>query len=748
MKLPSTHLLVRAVVLALVAVAALVALPGTATAQAADPVAARRSLPTTLTATASPSTVRAGDVVTLSATLTHTVGGAPIAGASVRAWFSTDSGATWTASLSATTDASGHVGATAVPSKTTIYQWRFDGDATYAPATSNNATVTVERLTDLTMSATPTSISAGASTTLSTRLSRSADHALVTGRTVTLWASTNGGSTWSSAGSATTDGTGAASLTKSPTTTTVYQWRYAGEAELAPASSPNATVTVTTRPSALTIGATPATIAPGDSTTLSTTLTRSDDGALVGSRTVTLWASTDGGTTWAAAGSATTDAGGRASLTKSPTASTAYQWRFAGDASLGASTSPNATVTVTRRTSTLTMNATPTSIGAGRSVTLSTTLTRSGGGGLVSPATVTLWASTDGGSTWASAGSATTDAGGSASLTRNPITTTTYQWRYAGDATYDSAISPNATVTVTSRDSALTIDAAPASIAPGASTTLSTRLTRTDDGALVTGRTVTLWASTDAGVTWSPAGEATTDGTGSASLTKSPTATTTYQWRFGGEVGLAPTTSPNATVTVGVRGTTLTIHAAPVSITPGDSTTLSAVLTRTDDHALATGRTLTLWASADGGGTWSPAGSAATDGSGAASLTESPTATTTYQWRFAGDPDLGASSSPTQTVTVVPVSTPTLTEHVSRSRLAVGERLRVKGAYSEPAAGTVVSLYRLRHRGPVLLGTAHLDGRGHYRFRLRPDHRGTWRLRAEVADSTTTTSPVCRVRVH
>ena len=127
---------VLAAVVALATAPALAVLPADAGTPAATSVSASVGYLTSSTTR----TVVNGESVTVSGTFK--VGGSPTSGVSVDLW-AKRWGGTWTRISSDTTDASGKLHLTRVPSKQTYFQWRFPGDASRAASTSNTVTVKV-----------------------------------------------------------------------------------------------------------------------------------------------------------------------------------------------------------------------------------------------------------------------------------------------------------------------------------------------------------------------------------------------------------------------------------------------------------------------------------------------------------------------------------------------------------------------------------------------------------------------------
>jgi hypothetical protein len=97
--------------------------------------------------------------------------------------------------------------------------------------------------------------------------------------------------------------------------------------------------------------------------------------------------------------------------------------------------------------------------------------------------------------------------------------------------------------------------------------------------------------------------------------------------------------------------TDLTNSVSAATIARGSTVTVSTVFTDGGMRPPA-GYTVTLWAKKSGATTFSQIRTLLTDANSTASATLSPSRTTTYQWRFAGDPFIQPSRSPTKTVQV------------------------------------------------------------------------------------------------
>lgn len=196
---------------------------------------------------ATPSTITAGQVTSISVTLRS--GTTPVAGRTVYLnYYRPDSGG-WQHLCVRTTGSTGSANCPDSPSETTTYAWGFDGDSTYDMVTSGNFVVTVNpgstppattTATRLTVTATPTTVSPGSATRITGYLETSLG-APIAGRTVHLLA--NG----VSVGDAVSDGGGFLQFVAYPTATTQYDWQFSGDATYAATTStPSAIVTVDT----------------------------------------------------------------------------------------------------------------------------------------------------------------------------------------------------------------------------------------------------------------------------------------------------------------------------------------------------------------------------------------------------------------------------------------------------------------------------------------------------------------------
>jgi phospholipase C len=282
---------------------------------------------------------------------------------------------------------------------TVVEEWDHCGGATY---TTINLTVksSTPPVPTASISANPTSISAGGSSTLTVKAAN-ATQVTVTG---------------SDGSSFTVSSTGGSKVV-SPTTTTTYKVTANGAGGTATAMA-TVTVSQSTSPT-VTIAANPTSISPGASSTLTVTATKATQVTVSGSDGSSYTLSSTGGT-----------------QSVSPTTTTTYTATASGS---GGTASAMATVTVNQATAaTVTIAANPTTINQGATSTLTVTATH---------ATQVTVTGSDGSSYTLS------PTGGTQSV--SPTTTTTY----TADATGSGGnASSNTTVTVTPAGSSNSIN--------------------------------------------------------------------------------------------------------------------------------------------------------------------------------------------------------------------------------------------------------------------------------------------------
>ena len=401
-----------------------------------------------------------------------------------------------------------------------------------------------------------------------------------------------------------------------------------GDAILKPVSVEK-TLTVKTYASNLTVGSTSGRI--GEGVSLTATLKRTLGSLAVSGATVTF---SVGG---AAAGSATTDATGVATLAYTIPGSAVAGTQtigaaFAGDAVLSASTG-SGTLTVDKAT---TSQATASLSGQyGDTVTLSTTLTRTVGAVALASKSITF--KIDG----AVAGTGTTDASGVATASFTiPLTLAagdrTITAEFAGDPD-NLASTGTGTLTVTKLSTTASVQNVAGQ--KTSSVTLQGLLKRTGSGQVLTNQTLEFWVDLDgpgAGAA-TKVGQATTGGTGIASLSYTIPATAytgamTLYVVYAGDANNAASQSPNGTLTARKADTTTTANS---NSTPRNTpVALTGTLKRNHDNAGVVGVTVRVLL--DG----TQIGTTTTGASGSISYTYGGTASTgTHTFTFVYDGD-------------------------------------------------------------------------------------------------------------
>lgn len=273
-----------------------------------------------------------------------------------------------------------------------------------------------------------------------------------------------------------------------------------------------------------------------------------------------------------------------------------------------------------------TLSTAPTSIGASPSTTIcsgnSVTLTATGGveGSGVNSSTGYQWYSGSCGGTPVS--------GTGSTITVTPTTTTTYFVRRNG--TCNQTTCASVTITVNTLSSISSVTSSPTAICPGGSSTVSVT------GTLGTGAGNWNWFTGSCGGT--PAGSG-------ASINVSPGSTTTYYVQASGTCN---TVCQNTTVTVNTLSTDPTAAAVDGTICAGQTTTLNVTA-----GSLGTGA-VWRWYTSSCGGTLQGTG---------ASITVSPSITTTYYVR--GEGTCNTTNCAEVTVTVRPTPTASITSSTS-----------------------------------------------------------------------------------
>jgi hypothetical protein len=459
-----------------------------------------------------------------------------------------------------------------------------------------------------------------------------------------------------------------ASITVSPLVSTTYYVRAEGTCNTTSCASVSVTVlTNSTAPSSAS-ASTPV-ICTGSSTTLSVS------GGSLGSGASWAWYTGSCGGTLVGTG---------ASLSVNPTSTTTYFVRAEG--TCNTTTCQSVTVTVnTFSTAATSATASIPTICPGNSTTLSVT-----GGSLGSGANWTWYTGSCGG----------TIAGTGASVSVSPAATTTYFVRAEGSCNTTTCVSVTVTVNTVSSAPASASASTPV-ICTGSSTTLSV-----SGGSLGSGATWAWYSGSCGG---------TLVGTG-ASLSVSPTSTTTYFVRAEGSCNT--TSCQSVTVTVNTLSTAATSAAASIpTICPGNSTTLSV-----SGGSLGSGANWT-WYTGSCGGTIAGTGT---------SVSVSPASTTTYFVRAEGSCNTTACVS--VTVTVNTLSTDPTSANASASPVCPGAPVTL--SVSGGSLGTMASwAWYTGSCGGSLVGTG-------TSISVNPASSTTYYVRAEGSCNTTACATV------
>jgi hypothetical protein len=443
-------------------------------------------------------------------------------------WYVGTSGTTTTPAPNGTTNQ-----LTVSPSATTTYWVRVSGCSTSADSRSATVTVTCVPPSAPTPLASPSSISSGQSSILSVS-------ATGTGPFTYQWYVGNSGVTANPISGATSSST-----TVSPTATTSYWVRVTGQCAPA-ADSPAATVTVgaCVPPSAPTPLTSPSSISSGQSSTLSVSPTGTSP------FTYQWYTGSSGDQSNPITGATSSSA------VVSPTTTTSYWVKVTGQCA-PPSNSPAVTVTVACTPIAFgSVVAQPSTINVGQSSTLSVTTTGSG------PFTFQWYRGSIG-----DASNPIFGATGSSTVV-SPVTSTAY-WVHVtapcGSQDGNVTVFVNAPCT----QSSITTHPSFATIAPGGSATLT----------VVAAGTAPIsyqWFTGTSGNTGSPIPNAT-----NASITVSPTVTTSYWVRVSNSCNQTGNNSTTAVVTVSATCPAPTITTQPASVSAGLGTaaTLKVVAT-------------------------------------------------------------------------------------------------------------------------------------------------------------------------
>src|SRR3954451_8041910 len=206
---------------------------------------------------------------------------------------------------------------------------------------------------------------------------------------------------------------------------------------------------------------------------------------------------------------------------------------------------------------------------------------RASGAGPVAGATVELLRKLPGATSWTDVRGKSTNSNGVVAFDVSPRHTARFQLAYAGDESHFPTHSGVVTTTVVRRlPTVIGISVSPVSISPGGSADIRGRLhlaRSTGAPRPLPGRTLTL-KSRNADGSWTDVATAVTNDNGVVHFTVTPAQTTRYAIFFARTDRLQASRSDGRTVWVG-QPTSLSITKSTGSVNPGETVTISGVLT-------------------------------------------------------------------------------------------------------------------------------------------------------------------------
>ncbi|MGZ4479632.1 MAG: glycoside hydrolase family 25 protein [Nocardioidaceae bacterium] len=388
--------------------------------------------------------------------------------------------------------------------------------------------------TTLTLAASNPAPMSGQSVTLSGVLKNSAGTPLG-GKRVALRARATAGSAWAPLGSVLSSRTGAYSFRTTVTAAQSYQATFAGNQNLKPSASPVTSVTLTPRPTSLSLAASAHDALAGSTVTFSGTLATGATTPVAG-QVVAISQKMAGSATWKNLSRITTDSRGTFAAAVTTMKSASYRASFAGTSAYAATASPAEAIAVTRNPTALTFAAANSAPYAEHLVTMTGTL-RNGTNAVVGR-TVTVQRQLPGSTTWSTVASAKTDVQGAFSVQPRVDKAATYRAVFTGDPLYTPSTSTSAALTITPPSvTRLTLTAPSATsirLRRGASRTLSGTFA-TPEGAALPGRSVQLWKRVIGTTEWHRVARTVTLAPrGAWHFTVQPARTCTFQVRFAG----------------------------------------------------------------------------------------------------------------------------------------------------------------------------------------------------------------------
>jgi len=644
-------------------------------------VTALQQKATNLTLGASNSTIALGQALDLAGILRETYGGTRIAGAPVTLQFSLDGGA-WSLLDQRITDGNGEFLVVHTPTKAGKYQFRaaYAGNVTYAAAGSPTVTVNVTspmgpQASNLSIQASPRSLSQGGTVTISGNLSSAVGKTAIPGRSIVLFSSSDN-VTFSPFGVATTapDGTYSGSTTLNTPGRFFFKAVFNGDSTYTGRESAVVAVDVYSSQqkfTSLSIRASSSSLVLGQPVDLSGVLSESGTGTRISGAAVAVQWSLDGGA-WNPLGLVTTGGTGEYAAVHTPAKAGTYQYRatYSGNATYAASSSAYVSVNVRSpagpQDTLLAFNATPRDLSPGGTVTLFGNLTSFQEKKGIFGRSVLLFSSSDN-VTFSPLGVVTTAIDGtySTSTVLNTPGRFFFKAAFKGDLSYSGSESAVVAVNVTApqqKATTLSLWAAPASIVLGQSVNVTGVLKETQGGSRVPNAPVTVQFSVDRGA-WSTLGQRTTDGNGEYAIAHTPPKAGTYQYRanYAGSATHGPSGSATVTVTVASmppsRPTTLTIQSTPASPARGETYSITGLLRDSSTGAGITGKVVRVEHS-DDGTTWSLVSLVTTRTGGTYAVSDVQQAGGRFYYRaaFSGDRFYYGSNSPVIQVMIKRVS--------------------------------------------------------------------------------------------
>ena len=417
--------------------------------------------------------------------------------------------------------------------------------------------------TTTTLTASPSTASAGTSVTLTATVSPAAGGGTPTG-TVTFL----NGSTTLGTGTLNSSGVATLNLTTLPIGTNSITANYSGDTSFASSTATALTVTVTAATTTTTLTSSAASITPGTSITFTATVTATAAGTGTPSGMVTF---ANGSVTL---GTSTLNASGVATYTTTslPAGNASITAAYAGDSSFAASTSAAVPVAVQAATTTTALTSSAATITVGSTVTFTATVTATPAGSGTPSGSVTFQSGT------ATLGTATLNTSGVATFTTNalPAGNASITASYGGDADFAASKSTAVPITVNLISTTTSLTASPMTVVTGASVTFT---------AVVAGAAGT--SGTPAGsVTFNNGtatlGMATLDGTGTAtySTTALPVGSASVSAAYPGSSSFAASASSAVTVVVNAPPPPdFSIAASPATLTVAQGASGTSTIT-------------------------------------------------------------------------------------------------------------------------------------------------------------------------